>query len=132
MENKATKLPGRSSEYRPEMCKQIIRAMSEGLSLDAAAGEIGISPRSACQWQRDIPEFSQAIETGRAKALLIWERRALAVAGGDAGNVAIMSLALRNLSRAASGEGAGGRCRLAGWPAGRALSLGRHQPPEYI
>jgi hypothetical protein len=74
MENKATKRPGRPSEYRPEMCTQIIRAMSEGLSLDAAAAEIGISPRSACQWQRDIPEFSQAIETGRAKALLIWER----------------------------------------------------------
>ena len=94
---------GRPTDYRPEMDEQIIDAMATGLSLDAAAAEIGISPRSAYQWQADVPEFAQAIETGRAKALLFWEKRAIAVANGEGGNAQTISLALRNRSRSASG-----------------------------
>jgi hypothetical protein len=94
---------GRPSSYRPEFCARIVDAMATGLSLDAAAAEIGISPRSAYQWQRDILEFSQAIEMGRAKALLLWEKRAIAVANGEGGDAQIISLALRNRSRSASG-----------------------------
>jgi hypothetical protein len=94
---------GRPTDYRPEMGEQIIDAMATGLSLDAAAAEIGISPRSAYQWQADVPEFAQAIETGRAKALLFWEKRAIAVASGESGNAQTISQALRNRSRSASG-----------------------------
>lgn len=57
------------------MCEQIVTAISMRLSLDAAAAEIGTSPGSAYQWQCDIPEFAQAIEMGRAWALLVWEGR---------------------------------------------------------
>lgn len=77
--------------------------MATGLSLDAAAAEIGVSPRTAYQWQRDISEFSHAIEVGRAKALLVWEKRAIDVAHGKPGNAQIISLGLRNRSRSASG-----------------------------
>jgi hypothetical protein len=94
---------GRPSSYYPALCDKLIAAMATGLSLDAAAVEIGISPRTAYQWQRDIPEFSQAIEIGRAKALLVWEKRAIAVANGKPGNAQIISLGLRNRSRSASG-----------------------------
>lgn len=122
MENKPTKRLGRPSEYRPEMCERIIQAMSEGLSLDAAAAEIGVSPRSCYQWQNDIPEFSQAIETGRAKALLAWERRAIAIAGGESGNAAIISLALRNRSRSAAGWHDAARLEHSG-PGGAAIQM---------
>ncbi len=54
---------GRPTDYRSEMGEQIIDAMATVLSLDAAAAEIGISPRSAYQWQADVPKFAQAIET---------------------------------------------------------------------
>ena len=46
---------------------------------------------------------ARAIETGRAKALLFWEKRAIAVANGEGGNAQTISLALRNRSRSASG-----------------------------
>lgn len=94
---------GRPTAYSPDICDKLIAAMSEGLSLDAAAVEISISPRTAYQWQRDIPEFSQAIEIGRANALAFWEKRAIAVANGKPGNAQIISLGLRNRSRSASG-----------------------------
>lgn len=94
---------GRPSAYTSGLCDKLIDVMATGLSLDAAAVEIGISPRTAYQWQRDIAEFSQAVEIGRAKALLVWEKRAIAVANGKPGNAAIISLGLRNRSRSASG-----------------------------
>jgi hypothetical protein len=77
--------------------------MATGLSLDAAAAEIGISPRSAYKFQRDVSEFAQAVEEGCALALAFWEKRAIAVASGKPGNAAIISLGLRNRSRSASG-----------------------------
>jgi hypothetical protein len=104
MRNAPHKLPiGRPTTYSPDLCDRLIDAMATGLSLDAAAVEIGISPRTAYQWQCDIPDFSQAIEIGRAKALLVWEKRALAIANGKPGNAQIISLGLRNRSRSASG-----------------------------
>jgi len=54
-------------------------------------------------WQREHPEFLQAIQEGRQKALLWWEERALALANGEPGNTQIVSLALKNRSRAAHG-----------------------------
>jgi hypothetical protein len=94
---------GRPTDYRPEMCGKVIAAMATGLSLDAAAAEIGISPRSAYKFQREFPEFAHAVEQGRALSLAFWERRAIAVATGQPGNAAIISLGLRNRSRSASG-----------------------------
>jgi hypothetical protein len=67
------------------------------------AGEIGISARSLFYWQREHSEFLQAIQEGRQKALLWWEERALALANGEPGNTQIVSLALKNRSRAAHG-----------------------------
>lgn len=97
------RLIGRPTAYSPDLCDRIVEAMATGLSLDAAAAEIGISPRSTYKFQRDFPEFAQAVEEGRAKALAFWERRAIAVASGKPGNAAIISLGLRNRSRSASG-----------------------------
>ena len=48
-------------------------------------------------------DFRQAIEEGRARALLYWEKLAIAQAHGAPGNAGIVSLALRNRSRSASG-----------------------------
>ena len=77
--------------------------MAEGLSLDSAAAQIGISARVVYDWQRQHPEFLQAIQEGRQRALLFWERRAIDMAGGAPGNAQLVMLALKNRSRAASG-----------------------------
>ena len=70
---------------------------------EAAAARIGISARSLFNWQRQHPEFLQAIQEGRQKCLLFWEERAIAIANGEPGNVQMTTLALKNRSRAAYG-----------------------------
>ena len=54
-------------------------------------------------WQAQHPEFQQAIQEGRHRALLFWEERAIAIAHGKPGNAQLVTLALKNRSRAASG-----------------------------
>jgi hypothetical protein len=77
--------------------------MASGLSLEAAAAACGIGPRTAFRWQDEHDEFRQAVEEGRARALLFWERRAIALANGGPGNAAVVTLGLKNRSRSASG-----------------------------
>lgn len=95
--------PGRPTLYRPAIGQQLIDAMATGLSLEAAAAQIGLSPRVVFDWQQKYPEFLQAVQEGRQRALLFWERRAIALAEGAPGNAALVTLALKNRSRAASG-----------------------------
>lgn len=95
--------PGRPSLYSPPIGRQLIEAMANGLSLEAAAAQIGLSPRVVFDWQQKHPEFLQAIQEGRQKALLFWERKAIAMADGAPGNAQLVMLALKNRSRAASG-----------------------------
>ena len=94
---------GRPTAYRPEMCQQLIEAMAGGHSAEAGAAKIGISARSLYGWQPLHPEFMQAVQEGRHQALLYWEQRAIAIANGKPGNAQLVTLALKNRSRAASG-----------------------------
>lgn len=77
--------------------------MATGLSAEAAAARIGISARSLFYWQRQHPEFLQAIQEGRQRCLLFWEERAIEMARGAPGNSQMVILALKNRSRAAFG-----------------------------
>ena len=99
----AKHMVGRPTLFRRRHCEQMIEAMATGLSAEAAAASVGISARCLYQWQHDHPEFQQAIQEGRQLALLWWERRAQAMAAGAPGSAQIVSLGLRNRSRAASG-----------------------------
>ena len=85
---------GRPTLYRHEMCDRLVEAMAKGLSAEAAAARIGISARSLFNWQKQHPEFLQAIQEGRQKSQLWWEERALAMANGEAGNTQIVMLGL--------------------------------------
>jgi hypothetical protein len=95
--------PGRPSRYTAEIGQKIADQMATGLSLESAAAACGIGPRTVYYWQREHDQFLQAIEEGRSRSLLFWERRAIALAEGQPGNAGIISLALRNRSRAAAG-----------------------------
>ena len=94
---------GRPSSYRPDIGLKIADAMATGLSLEAAAASCGVGPRTAFTWQGQHEEFRQAVEDGRARSLLFWERRVIALASGEAGSAAVVTLGLKNRSRAASG-----------------------------
>jgi len=69
--------PGRPTLYRPAIGQQLIEAMATGLRLEAAAAQIGLSPRVVFDWQKHHPEFLQAIQEGGQRALLFWERKAI-------------------------------------------------------
>ena len=94
---------GRPTVYKPPLGQRIVEAMATGLSLEAAAAQIGLSPRVVFDWQQRHPEFLQAVQEGRQRALLFWERKAIAMAEGAPGNAQLVMLALKNRSRAASG-----------------------------
>jgi hypothetical protein len=94
---------GRPTLYRHEMCDRLVDAMAKGLTAEGAAAKIGISARSLFNWQKQHPEFLQAIQEGRQRSQLWWEERALAMANGESGNTQIVLLGLRNRSRAANG-----------------------------
>jgi len=85
------------------MGQLLIEAMANGLSAEAAAAKVGIGPRTLFTWQQQHPEFMQAVQEGRHQALLYWEQRAIAIANGKPGNAQLVTLALKNRSRAASG-----------------------------
>jgi hypothetical protein len=94
---------GRPTAYRPEMCQQLIETMAGGHSAEAGAAKIGISARSLFEWQKLHPEFLMAIQEGRHRAVLFWESLAIDVARGKPGNSQMITLSLKNRSRAASG-----------------------------
>ena len=94
---------GRPSRYSAGLGERIAEAMATGLSLEAAAASCGVGPRTVFTWQNEHDEFRRAVEDGRARSLLFWERRAVALANGEPGNAAVVTLGLKNRSRAASG-----------------------------
>jgi len=65
---------GRPTKYKPEMCQQLIDAMEEGLSKEAASAAIGISKDTLYRWAESKPEFSDAIKQGEQLSRLFWER----------------------------------------------------------
>lgn len=103
MPEKTRRPIGRPTKYDPSFCDLIIEEMGKGYSLDAASVRIGVNASSLYLWQQQHPDFSKAIEEGRRRALQWWEDRALNVADGKPGNQQMISLALRNRSRAANG-----------------------------
>ena len=94
---------GRPSLYRDEFCQRVAELMAEGRSLDGCAAALGVHPDSLYEWQKRHPEFSEAVQVGRAAATAFWESRLLGVAQGGPGNAQAIQWALRNRSRAASG-----------------------------
>ena len=68
---------GRPSKYSEAYCNEAISFMGLGYSLTAFAGEIGVSRETIYEWERSIPEFSDAIKIARAKRVLALEQKML-------------------------------------------------------
>lgn len=94
---------GRPTIYTPEIAQQVFEIMSKGYSLDGAAGMIGMSHDNMYRWQREHPEFAEAVRNGRVAGTAWWERRVLEIADGAPGNITAALFGLKNRSRAASG-----------------------------
>lgn len=76
------------------MGDQILGLMQEGLSLAAAAAEIGVHRQRVYEWVDRHPEFADTVRLAQAKRQLFLERRLLSA---DAGPVVTSTIfALKN------------------------------------
>lgn len=68
---------GRPTEYTKTMGEEILSLMAGGLSLAAAAAEIGIHRQRVYEWVERHPEFADTVKLAQAKRQLFLERRLL-------------------------------------------------------
>ena len=64
---------GRPTKYRKAYCQQIIDHMSEGYSIEAFAGKLGISKNTLYDWLKLHEDFADAKQVGTSASQLWWE-----------------------------------------------------------
>lgn len=88
---------GRPSLYKPEYCETAIFLMGQGYSIAGLAGHLKVSRQTVYQWEKDHPEFSDALNAARAASAAWWERQAILLATGDGqGNASVVIFGLKN------------------------------------
>ena len=85
---------GRPTDYRPQFGEEILALMAEGLSLTAAAAELGFHRQRVYEWEERYPEFADVIKLARGKRVLKLERDLLAAP--DSPTVTSRIFALKN------------------------------------
>lgn len=56
---------GRPSKYDPAYCEQVLSYMGQGYSLTAFAGSIRVARDTVYEWEREHPDFSDAVKAAR-------------------------------------------------------------------
>jgi hypothetical protein len=90
-----TRAVGQPTKYRQEYCDSVKTFMGQGYSLTAFAGSIRVSRETVYEWERVIPEFSDAVKSARAMRVMCLEGGLLS---GDAASPQITAriFALKN------------------------------------
>lgn len=90
---------GRPTDYRPEYCEQVIATMREGLSLTAFAGGIGVARSTINKWIEDYPEFSEAVNIGKASVAAWYNLQAKRIVeeGGTSAQSTLIVFGLKNM-----------------------------------
>ena len=83
---------GRPTDFRPELGEEILHRMEEGLSLAAAAAEIGIYRQRVYEWVNRYPEFADTVKLAQAKRQAFLERRLLSAEIGPVVTSTIFAL----------------------------------------
>lgn len=68
---------GRPTDFYPELGEQILERMEEGLSLAAAAADLGIHRQRVYDWVEKHAEFADTVKLAQVKRQLFLERRLL-------------------------------------------------------
>lgn len=89
---------GRPSTYKSMYGNLCIEHMATGASLTAFAAEIGVARSTINVWMNEHPEFSEAVEVGKAKCAAWWENLARKIAENGGGNGPLISFALKNMA----------------------------------
>lgn len=83
---------GRPTDYSPLLGGEILSAMSEGLSLAAAAAEIGIHRQRVYDWAERHPDFADTVKLAQAKRQAFLERRLFSAVDGPVVTSTIFAL----------------------------------------
>jgi hypothetical protein len=83
---------GRPSEYRAEYCQAVIDWMAQGKSITKFAGSIRQTKKTIYNWIEQYPEFSHAVEVGRAARPIPWEDKLLVAQKGAEAAATIFAL----------------------------------------
>ena len=73
---------GRPTDYKPTYGEEIISLMATGLSLTAAAAELGFHRQRVYEWAERHPDFADAVNLARGKRTLKLERDLLSAPDG--------------------------------------------------
>lgn len=65
------------TKYRPNLGPQILERMAEGLSLTAAAAELGIHRQRVYEWAERYEDFAELVALARCQRQAYLERRLL-------------------------------------------------------
>jgi transposase-like protein len=87
---------GRPSKYSEAYCNEVIDCLSEGHSVTAFAGRIGVARSTVFKWAEEHQEFSDALKIGQAKATEFWENILANVAREGKGNATAAIFGLKN------------------------------------
>lgn len=90
---------GRPSEYKPEYCQEVIDFMSEGYSIGAFAGHIGVARQTLYNWMDAHPEFMDAVKVAEGLSQNAWESRLIDFSKTGEGNATALIFGLKNRAR---------------------------------
>lgn len=92
------RLPPR--HYDPSFAQDVIEWMSQGYSLGAMAGRIGVARSTIQDWIDRFPDFGASVARARATQLFYWESKFIeAVERRDAAPGNMIMFALKNVGR---------------------------------
>ena len=90
---------GRPTKYDPAMVDKVVPFLAQGYSVVALAGHLGVCYDTVKEWEKDYPEFSAAVQKGRAAASVWWENVARNNALTGQGNATTTIFGLKNRAR---------------------------------
>lgn len=67
--------PGRPTKYKPEFCEKVKELAAKGASKTECAVELGISWQSFHEYQREYPQFSDAVKEAERLCQAWWEKK---------------------------------------------------------
>jgi len=73
---------GRPTSYKPEYCQMIIDTMGQGFSKIAFAGKIGVASSTIYEWEKNQPDFSNAVKLAEDANAQFWENMGIMGAMG--------------------------------------------------
>lgn len=87
---------GRPTKYKAEYCDEVLPFMSQGYSITAFAGHLGVSRQTIYDWMDAHSDFLDAIKKGEAASAMWWESALRNTTMTGEGNASAAIFGLKN------------------------------------